>query len=285
MHIRFNVLAVAVSVLFSGTASAQSDERPWNVGITLDMTHQSNPLELPPGNEHGDNVFTTTLRGGVNLPFGRQRAYADAALIYERYSEFGYRNNNGYVIGAGLDWATVERLSGNITLHANQQQSPFVIGGVIPVTVSNIERSEDLIASLRWGEKSTLGLDAAIGTRQVSFSEPQYASSEYRQDNASVGISSGTGGVVNLGAGFRGQRTKYQQCRTRPVRARPKRPPRLLRRGRLGGQRGQHRQCTPVLRQDRIQPRDLRQRRRRHRFAGLGLEADRVAEPADHAVA
>ena len=212
MHIRFKLLAVAAGVAISGAASAQSEERPWYVGLTLDMTHQSNPLELPPGSEHGDDIFTTTVRGGLNLPFGRQRAYANAALIYERYSEFGYRDNNGYVIGAGLDWATVERLSGNITLNANQQQSPFVIGGVIPVTVSNIERSEDLIASLRWGEKSALGLDAAIGTRQVSFSEPQYASSEYRQDNASVGISSGTGGVVNLGAGFRGQRTKYRSA-------------------------------------------------------------------------
>ncbi len=80
------------------------------------------------------------------------------------------------------------------------------------MTVSNIERSEDLIASLRWGAKTALGLDAAIGTRQVSFSEPQYASSEYTQDNASIGISSGTGGVVDLGAGFRGQRTKYRSA-------------------------------------------------------------------------
>jgi hypothetical protein len=212
MHVRLNRLAVAVGVLFSCAASAQSEDRPWNVGLTLDATRQSNPLELPPGNEHADTVYTTTLRGGLNLPFGRQRAYANAALIAERYNEFGYRNNNGYVIGAGLDWATVERLSGNITVNANQQQSPFIIGGVVPVTVSNIENSEDLIASVRLGAKTAIGFDASVGTRQVSFSEPQYASSEYRQDNATLGISSGTGGVANLGAGFRAQRTKYRSA-------------------------------------------------------------------------
>lgn len=212
MHIRLSVLAAAAGLVVSGAASAQSDDRPWHVGLTQDFTRQSNPLELPPGSEQSDNISTTTLRGGLNLPFGRQRAYANAVLILERYNDFIERNNNGYVIGAGLDWETIERLSGNVTFNANQQQSPFIIGGVVPVTVSNIERSEDLNARVRLGLVTALGFDANIGTRQVSFSEPQYASSEYKQDNASLGISYRTSGILSVGAGFRGQRTRYSSA-------------------------------------------------------------------------
>jgi Putative beta-barrel porin 2 len=212
MRIRTTFLAAA-GIALSGAALAQSGDRTWYVGLVQDFARESNPLGLPPGSsEPSDNISTTTLRGGLNLPFGRQRAYANAVLGYERYNEFSERNNNGYAIGAGLDWATVERLSGNVALNANQQQSDFIVGGVVPVTVSNIERSEDLNARVRLGVVTAMGFDASLGTRQVSFSEPEFASREYKQDNASLGISYRTSGILSLGAGLRGERTRYRNA-------------------------------------------------------------------------
>jgi len=209
MHIRLSVLAAAAGLILCSSAAFAQD-RPWYVGLTQDFARESNPLELPPSSgEPSDDISTTTLRGGLNLPFGRQRAYADAVLIYERYKEFSERNNSGYVIGAGLDWETAERLSGNVKFNANQQQTPFIIGGIAPVTVSNTERSEDLNARVRLGLITALGFDASLGTRQVSFSEPEFASQEYKQDIATLGISYRTSGILSLGAGFRGARTRF----------------------------------------------------------------------------
>ena len=213
MHIRLNLLAAATGLALSTAASAQSADRPWYVGLTQDFTRESNPLGLPPGSsERSDTLSTTTLRGGLNQPFGRQRAYANAVLNYERYNDFSERDNKNYAIGAGLDWSTAERLSGNVTINANQQQSDFIVGGVIPVSVSNIERSEDLNARVRLGVVTAMGFDASLGTRQVSFSQPEYASREYKQDTATLGISYRTSGILSLGAGFRGERTRYRSA-------------------------------------------------------------------------
>jgi hypothetical protein len=210
MHIRLNLLAAAAGLVLSTAAFAQSGDRPWYVGLTQDFSHESNPLGLPPGTEQGDNISTTTLRGGLNLPFGRQRVYANALLDVIRYNDFSQRNNNEYAIGAGLDWSTVERLSGNLTFNANQQQSDFIIGGVVPVSVSNLERSQDISALFRLGVVTALSFDARLGARLVDFTAPEYAASEYKQENASLGVSYRTSGILSLGAGFRGERTRYQ---------------------------------------------------------------------------
>ena len=65
-------------------AAQQADNttRPWNVGLSQDITHYSNALSGPSGAEVSDTIWTTTLSGGVNVPFGRQRAYANGALSH-----------------------------------------------------------------------------------------------------------------------------------------------------------------------------------------------------------
>ena len=75
MKLRLSLVAGACA-WFAGAALAQSADRPWYIGLGQDFTHQSNVLSSATG-EISDTISTTTLRGGVNVPFGRQRAYAN----------------------------------------------------------------------------------------------------------------------------------------------------------------------------------------------------------------
>ena len=186
---RPTLLALAVGMAVSGAALAQSADRPYYIGLMQDFTHQSNLLSSLSGSEVSDTVSTTTLRGGLKLPFGRQHVYANALLNHQRYSNLGARDNNGYAIGAGLDWSTVERLSGSLAVNANRRQADFNSGGVVPVSLSNIERSDDFTARVRLGVVTALAFEGSLGQRRVSFSAPEFASREYKQDSGSLGIS------------------------------------------------------------------------------------------------
>ena len=206
---RPTLLALAAGMAVSGAALAQSADRPYYIGLMQDFTHQSNVLNSPSGSEVSDTVSTTTLRGGLNLPFGRQRVYANAVLNHQRYSDLDARDNNGYAIGAGLDWSTIERLSGSLAVNANRRQADFNSGGIVPVSLSNIERSDDFTARVRLGVVTVLALEGSLGQRRVSFSAPEFASREYKQDNASLGFSYRPSAILTLGTGVSGERTRY----------------------------------------------------------------------------
>ncbi len=207
MNHRLSLVAAACLVI-GGAALAQSTERPWYVGLGQEFTHQSNVLSSASG-EISDTISTTTLRGGLNVPFGRQRAYANVSLSHQRYQDLDARNNSGYTVGAGLDWSTVERLSGTLSLAANRQQTDFSVGGITPVTLSNIERSDEIAARFRLGVVTMLGFEASLGHRNLSFTAPEYASREYQQNDASLGLSYRPSGILSLGAGLSTQRTRF----------------------------------------------------------------------------
>lgn len=199
---------LACALVAPAAAWAQDPGRPWYVGLTQDFTHYSNVLQLPTG-EISDTISTTTLRGGINAILGRQRVYANAALNHQRYSDLSERNNDGYVVGLGLDWSTVERLSGSLKLDSQRRQADFNVGGIVPVTVSNMERSDDLGFRVRFGVASLVGLEAGVGHRRVNFSAPEYAAQEYKQDNASVGVVYRPSGILSLSAGIAGAETRF----------------------------------------------------------------------------
>lgn len=216
-------MALMAGLTFGAAAWAQQGPGPFHVGLAQDVTHESNTLNGPAGSESSDTIYTTTLRGGLNLPFGRQRVFANAELNHQTYSNFDVRDNDGYSFGAGLDWATIERLSGGFTFNAHRRQADFNVGGIVPVTLSNIERSEDVNARARLGVVTTLAFEAGVGHRRVDFSAPEFAAREYQQDSGNLGVSYRPSGILTLGAGLSGQRTRYRVAalgQTEPDRSR-----------------------------------------------------------------
>jgi hypothetical protein len=199
-----------IALACSAGAWAQSSDRPYYVGVRQDFTHDSNSLSAPAADAAGDTVSTTTLLGGLNLPFGRQRAYLNASLFHQSYNNFSIRNNDGYDLGAGLDWSTIERLSGNLSLTSYRHQSSGFVGGIVPISLSNIQNSHDANARVRLGLDTVLAFDASFGHRQVRFSAPEYAAQEYHQDSGSVGVTYRPSGILTVGTGLSGQRTTYE---------------------------------------------------------------------------
>lgn len=207
MNKRRTAFALAAGLVCQAGAFAQTAERPWYVGATQDFTYLSNVLITSTG-EISDTVSTTSLRGGVNQTFGRQRAFANVSLNHQRYQDLSDRNNNGYNVEAGLDWSTVERLSGTVRWYSNRRQAAYNVGGIVPISLSNIERTDDLEFRARLGVVTALGFEAAVGHRRLRFGAPEFAAREYDQDNGSLGIVYRPSGILSLTTGVSGSRTR-----------------------------------------------------------------------------
>lgn len=209
MNARYTPLAAVVGLLMHGAALGQaaSADRPWYVGATQDFTHESNVLGTATG-EISDTISTTMLRAGLNQPFGRQRLRADATLSHQRYKDLTERDNSGYTVGLLLDWSTIERLAGNLSLASQRRQADVNVGGITPA-ISNIERSDELGFRARLGADSMLAFEAGLGHRRVEFSATEYAAREYKQDSGNVGIVYRPGGLLTLSAGVSGADTRY----------------------------------------------------------------------------
>jgi hypothetical protein len=162
------VLAL-VALACSAGAWAQAVDRPYYVGIKQEFAHESNLLDAPAGTAIHDTVSTTTLLGGLNIPFGRQRAFANATIFHQSFKDLSERNTDGYDLGAGLDWSTVARLSGNLSLTSYRHQAGGFVGGIVPVGQSNVEHATAANAGFHLGADTPLSFDASLGHRQVGF--------------------------------------------------------------------------------------------------------------------
>lgn len=203
-------LAAAAALLTCGAALAQSGgPSPWYVGLTQDVTRQSNVFNAQEGSpESSSTVSTTTLRGGINAHLGRQRAFANASAFHQRYSGAGALNNDGYNFGAGLDWETIGRLSGTVSASSDRRLADLNTG-IATANAKNLQRSDEASLRARLGGESLLGLDGSVGHRRVTFSAPEFAARQYRQNNGSLGLSYRPSGSLTLGTGVSAQRTEY----------------------------------------------------------------------------
>ena len=208
------LLGLIAGLAAVASAAAQSSGRPWSVTAAQNVTHDSNVLNGAPGAEQSDTVWTSTLSGGLDLPFGRQRAYANASFNHQRFEQLEARNNDGYAVAAGLSGSTIEQLSGTLKFNANRRQADFNVGGVTPVSVSNIERSQELAFNLGLGGFSLLGLDLGAGQRKVSFSAAEFASQQYTQDSARLGLAIRPRAGLMLSLGLGGDRTRFLAAAT-----------------------------------------------------------------------
>lgn len=211
MKTRSTTLALAAGLLAQGAAFGQATttDRPWYVGVTQDFTRESNVLGSPSG-EISDTISTTSLRGGLNQHLGRQRLRLDATLSHQRYKELSQRDNDGYNVGLVLDWETIERLSGDLAVRSQRRQADFNVGGITPVSISNIERSDDLDFTARLGDATVLSFEAGGGARSVSFSAPEYAAREYKQGSANLGVAYRPSSILRLSVGVSGAKTRFR---------------------------------------------------------------------------
>ncbi len=201
-------VAAAVGLLCGAGALAQSS--PYYVGVAQSLDHDSNLFRIGGGvslpanaQSKSDTLSTTSLVAGVDQTWGRQRLTGSGSLRATRFSSNDHLNNEGYGFNLGLDWATIERVSGRLAVSSDRSlrgYDPAYNGGV---ATKNIEDNNLLSGTVRVGVVTRLTAEASASRRHVRFSSPAYASAEYDQTTGSLGLRYRLGGATTAGLAWR----------------------------------------------------------------------------------
>lgn len=117
----------AVLLVMLAPLAGQAQTSPYYLGVSQTFGYDSNIFRLPdrtevqqPGGgvtviepESSGLISTTLLLVGLDQPIGRQRVYGNLSAGYSSYSNQSQLNSPRYALTAGVDWDTVNKLSGN----------------------------------------------------------------------------------------------------------------------------------------------------------------------------
>jgi hypothetical protein len=212
---RWTLLAAALSAAVA-SLPATAETSPYYVGIAQTFSHETNLLRLrdgqPPaaGTSEADTISSTALVAGIDQRYGRQRVSGSATLRANRYSNNKQFNGQSYNTTLGLDWETIERLNGNVTIAADRTQradlrdrsGQFVVG-------SNFENRSRLAGSVNVGLAGPLGLEAGGSSTTVKYTNDATDYAAFREDSVSAGVRYKLGGATSVSLGLRQTRTEY----------------------------------------------------------------------------
>jgi hypothetical protein len=206
---------VAAAALAAMAAAHAQSSPPWYVGAQQAFTHDSNIYRTNTG-EISDTISSTSLLGGVNLPFGRQTFIADALVRHDKFSDESQLDNTGYRVGARLDWATIERLSGSVDLSSRQDLARNDLLSATGDNARTLQRVDNASFTGRIGATSVLAIQGRLGHQRVDYDTDSalinYDALDYKQNFASLGLVYRPSGLLTLGIAGRVTKGKYHNA-------------------------------------------------------------------------
>lgn len=197
-----------LGALAAGSAIAEAN--PYYIGASQGFSRESNLFRVARGvAETSDTYSTTSLLAGLDQPIGRQRLYADLAARYVKFGDNDQLDHTGYGASVGLDWETIERLSGKIGYTTNRALAPYGLDEGPVITTKNMATTQEFVMSAQLGLASLLSLQAAAKHRELDYSAVEYNYLQLKQDSLEAGILFRPSGVSTLGAAVRHTRGKY----------------------------------------------------------------------------
>lgn len=203
------LMAAACAAALGSARPASAETSPYYLGGGLNVNQVSN-IYRQNNNSNDDTVATASLLAGIDQTFGRQRLFGDVSLQNNRYRRNTDLNNQSYSVKAGLDWATLERLSGTISGSKTRALAPYNVGnGINPVFSKNVEDNTTFDAVARIGLVTRFSVEATAGYRSRDFSAIEYSSLVFNQDRYSLGLVYQPSDKLRLGVAGRRTNGKF----------------------------------------------------------------------------
>ena len=171
-------------------ARAQADDpSPWWVGVQQEFSADTNLFRAPDGQPVSrDIVSSTSLLAGLDQPFGRQRFTADLNLGVNRYKNNTQLNGDSHALSARLDWATIERLSGQLSMFDRTNLFRYDLDRQQSFTGRTLLHSRGASLQARMGVVTEWSLEAGLAASDDSYSRPEFQYRDLRQAAANVGV-------------------------------------------------------------------------------------------------
>ena len=196
------VLVASLALGSTAWAFAEEERTPYYIGLTQSFTHDSNVFRTA-NNPIADTTSGTGIVAGIDQQISRQRLYADGTVQVNRHRNVDQLDNTSYSLNAGLDWSTVEFLSGTLRYTTARNQANFGLVGVPAATGNNLETTQQFLASARYGLTSDLAFDVSAEHRSLKYSDEASANRNYTQNIGGAGLRWGKPGILTFGVGGR----------------------------------------------------------------------------------
>ena len=210
------IALIGAALLATAAPAVLAQSSPYYIGVAQTFTHESNLFRLregqaaPTEGSASDTISSSALVAGVDQNFGRQRLSGSATLRANRYAENTAFNSAGYSLNLGLDWETIERLSGRVSVGADRTQRADLrdrFGRFIGS--DNAEDTQRLSATVRLGTTGPLSLEAGVNYYDLSYEAAAASYAQYTQAGLSLGVRYRLGGSTSVGVSLRTAQIDY----------------------------------------------------------------------------
>lgn len=198
-------LALAALALLAPPARAEPN--PYYLGVSAGYSHESNLFRTPQATS--DSFWSAGLLAGLDQPIGRQRLYANANVRSNTFREQEQLDNVSYGINAGLDWETVNKLSGTLSVFSNRNLANFSAGLAQPTTGKNLETTNQVLARVQYGGAGLLSVDGGAIWRRLDYTDPAWVGANLDQTTAFAGLKVRPSSALTLGIALRATRGEY----------------------------------------------------------------------------
>lgn len=204
------LLALCAGATAVTAARAQDAPSPYYIGAATSYTRDDNIFRVGDNTpKESDSITAVTLLGGFDQPIGRQRIFAQGSVSRNEFADTSTLNNTSYSLSTGLDWETIERFAGDLRASANQNLARFNPDDGPSTTELNVQRLEQLSATVRMGLVTQLSAYAGVSRRTLRFTASEFDFREFDQDGVNTGLRYRFSGLLTVGVGLRHSESVY----------------------------------------------------------------------------
>ncbi len=201
------VLAALALCSTSVRAQDTSEPNPYYIGAAQAFSHDSNVFRAQDG--ESDIISSTSLLAGLDQPLGRGRVAADLTYTINRFQDQDQLNNNEYNARGRLDWATIERISGDFRAYDRSSLNRYDLESPEGITFKDMVRISGVAAQARIGVVTRWTFDGGAAYDQTRHSASQEENRNLRQGTINGGIRYRPHDLFNVRLGLRYSEGRY----------------------------------------------------------------------------
>jgi hypothetical protein len=187
MHATLQPLVAALWLVLNSPA-AWAENEPYGIGFSQSLTSSSNLFQAPAGpNAKHDVVSSTGILFKLDQGLGRQQLTGEADVNLDRYKNNKQLNGVSHAVKLRLDWATLERLSGQ--LGAEENESAYLNQGSTTVFTGRNNLATSLVyLNAALGGVTPLTLEGGVAANQSRYSATQFKNQNVQQTSVNLGV-------------------------------------------------------------------------------------------------
>lgn len=218
---RFTPRLLTVALLASVPAMAMAETSPYFFGLNQAVTGDTNVFRRADGQPRArDLISSTGILAGIDQPIGRSRLQLNLGANINRFKNNKQLNNNDHDARLQFDWATVERISGDVVAYDRRSLNRYDLSTSegTATTERDLLRVSGAALRARVGLVTRWTFESGFSYEQSSHSLDALNIRDVRQGSLNVGARYAPSDLWSVRLGGRRTQGEYPNFRVGGVR-------------------------------------------------------------------